>query len=126
MKITLVLAAIVFTGFRGLLAADSAAYRQMGRDIYPQLIETDNSHSAGDTTKAAELLAARFRSVGFPDADIQLIGPATTNKNLVVRYRGTGPKAPVVLLAHLDVVEAKRADWSFDPFTLTEKDGFFY
>jgi acetylornithine deacetylase/succinyl-diaminopimelate desuccinylase-like protein len=98
----------------------------MGREIYKELIETDTTHSKGDTTKAAELLARRFRAANFLEADIQIIGPEPTNKNLVVRYRGTGPQPPVVLLAHLDVVEARREDWSLDPFKLTEKDGFFY
>jgi acetylornithine deacetylase/succinyl-diaminopimelate desuccinylase-like protein len=98
----------------------------MGRDIYRELIETDTSHSIGDTTKAAELLAVRFRAAGFPEADIQVIGPEARNKNLVIRYRGSSKQSPILLLAHLDVVEAKPQDWSFDPFKLTERDGFFY
>ena len=101
-------------------------YQQLGRDIYQELIETDTTHSTGDTTKAAESLARRFRAAGFSEADIQVIGPAQTNKNFIVHYRGTGQKKPIILLAHLDVVEAKREDWSLDPFKLTEKDGFFY
>jgi acetylornithine deacetylase/succinyl-diaminopimelate desuccinylase-like protein len=101
-------------------------HQQLGRDIYREIIETDTTHSTGDTTKAAELLAGHFRKAGFPDADIHIIGPEPTNKNFIVRYRGTGEKPPVVLLAHLDVVEAKREDWSLDPFKLTEKDGYFY
>ena len=101
-------------------------YQQMGREIYRELIETDTTHSSGDTTKAAEPLAQRFRAAGFPEADVRLIGPEPTNKNLIVRFRGSGAKPPVVLLAHLDVVEAKRSDWSLDPFKLTEKDGYFY
>jgi acetylornithine deacetylase/succinyl-diaminopimelate desuccinylase-like protein len=107
-------------------AGELTAYQQVGRDIYRELIETDTSHSVGDTTKAAELLAARFRAAGFPDADIKVIGKEEKNKNLVVRYRGSGAHPPVLLLAHLDVVEAKREDWSFDPFKLTETNGFFY
>ena len=55
-----------------------------------------------------------------------MFGPTARKGNLVVRYRGTGARRPLLLLAHLDVVEAKREDWSFDPFTLTEKDGFLY
>lgn len=101
-------------------------FQQMGRDIYQELVDTDTSHSNGDTTKAAELVARRFRAEGFPEEDIHVIGPEARNKNLVVRYRGTGAKSPVVLIAHLDVVEAKKEDWSFEPFHLTEKDGFFY
>lgn len=123
------LAAILF-----LIAADPApgqsaeltAYQKMGREILKELVETDTTHSSGDTTKAAQLLAGRFRAAGFSDADIQIIGPTTTNKNLIVRYRGTGQRPPVLLLGHLDVVEAKREDWSIDPFKLTERDGFFY
>jgi acetylornithine deacetylase/succinyl-diaminopimelate desuccinylase-like protein len=109
-----------------LCGAELTPYQQLGRDIYRELVETDTSHSVGDTTKAAELVARRFRDGGFPAADVQVIGPDPTNKNLVVRYRGTGSKGPVVLLAHLDVVEAKREDWSLDPFKLTENDGYFY
>jgi acetylornithine deacetylase/succinyl-diaminopimelate desuccinylase-like protein len=108
------------------LAQERTAHQQLGREILRELIETDTTHSTGDTTKAAELLARRFRSAGFPEADVQIIGPYPINKNLVVRYRGSGAKPAVVLLAHLDVVEARRSDWSLDPFKLTEKDGFFY
>src|SRR3954468_965935 len=109
-----------------LHSGDLTPHQQLGRDLLKALIETDTTHSTGDTTKAAELLARRFRDVGFPEAAVQLIGPAPRNKNLLVRYRGTGAKPPVALLAHLDVVAAKREDWSFDPFKLTEQDGFFY
>ena len=109
-----------------LRAGERTPHQQFARDIYQELIETDTTHSTGDTTKAAELLARRFRGAGFSEADIEVIGPTARNKNLVVRYRGAGTKSPVVLLAHLDVVEAKREDWSLDPFKLTERDGFFY
>ncbi len=110
-----------------LEAAESLTpYQKLGREIYRDLVETDTTHSSGDTTKAAEMLARRFRAAGFPETDVQVIGPETTNKNLVVHFRGSGGAGPVVLLAHLDVVEARREDWSIDPFKLTEKDGFFY
>lgn len=109
-----------------LQAAELTPHQKLGRAIFQELIETDTTHSTGDTTKAAELLARRFRGAGFPEADITIIGPDRTNKNLVVRYRGTAEQPPVVLLAHLDVVEAKREDWSLDPFKLTERDGYFY
>lgn len=118
---------IVFVGFvSSLCGAELTSHQQLGREIYKELIETDTTHSTGDTTKAAELLAHRFRAAGFPEADIHVIGPGATNKNLIVHYRGSGEKSPIVLLAHLDVVEAKREDWSLDPFKLTEKDGYFY
>jgi acetylornithine deacetylase/succinyl-diaminopimelate desuccinylase-like protein len=109
-----------------LQSAELTPHQQLGRDIYRELIETDTSHSIGDTTKAAELLAARFRAAGFSDEDVRVIGPEPRNKNLIVRYHGSGTKPAVLLLAHLDVVEAKREDWTFEPFKLTEKDGFFY
>src|SRR5690242_20886209 len=114
MKPFLTAAAWLALGLSISPAAELTPYQQMGREIYRELIETDTSHSKGDTTKAAELLAKRFRAAGFPEPDIQVIGPAATNRNLVVRFRGTGSKPPVTLLAHLDVVEANREDWSFD------------
>ena len=107
-------------------AEDPTPYQQLGSDIFRELIEIDTTHATGDTTPAAEALAHRFRAAGFPEADVQVIGPDATNKNLIVRYRGTSSNPPVLFLAHLDVVAAKREDWSFDPFKLTEKDGFFY
>src|SRR5438477_10971785 len=107
------LAGAIFAGFVNLLSASGLTpHQQMGREIYQELIDTDTTHSTGDTTKAAEALAKRFKAVGFPEADVQIIGPEAKNKNLIVRYRGSGAKQPVVLLAHLDVVEAKREDWS--------------
>jgi acetylornithine deacetylase/succinyl-diaminopimelate desuccinylase-like protein len=101
-------------------------YQKLVHDIYKQLIEINTSYSTGATTPAAQAVAARLRSEGFPEADIQVVGAAPHKMNVVVRYHGTGQRKPLLLLAHLDVVEAKRADWSLDPFLLTEKDGFFY
>ena len=118
--------ALLYSTLPSLPAETPTPFQQLGRDVYRELIETDTSHSSGDTTKAAELIARRFRDAGFPQADIQVIGPDSTNKNLVVRYRGSGAKSPIVLLAHLDVVEARKEDWSFEPFKLTETNGFFY
>jgi acetylornithine deacetylase/succinyl-diaminopimelate desuccinylase-like protein len=79
-------------------------------------------------TKAADAMAARLKAAGFPAADVQVIGPDPRKGNLVARWRTTagGARRPLLLLAHLDVVDAKREDWSFDPFTFLEKDGFFY
>ncbi|MBX6363813.1 MAG: M20/M25/M40 family metallo-hydrolase, partial [Gemmatimonadetes bacterium] len=107
-----------------------ASYRQLGHDILRELVETNTAYSAGSTTRAAELLAARFRAAGFPAADVQIVGPDTgrdaRNKNLVVRYRGAGKRKPILLLGHLDVVEARASDWGTDPFRLVERDGYFY
>ena len=103
------------------------ATRQLVRDVYKQLIEINTTESSGNTTTAADAMALRLRAAGFPAADIQVFGPNARKGNLVARLRGsTRDQKPVLLLAHLDVVEAKREDWSLDPFTLTEQDGYFY
>jgi acetylornithine deacetylase/succinyl-diaminopimelate desuccinylase-like protein len=99
---------------------------RLARDIFAQLIRINTTHDSGNTTIAAGAMAARLRAAGYPARDVTVVGPRPRNRNLVVRLRGTGARRPVLLLAHLDVVEAKRADWSLDPFTLTERDGFFY
>jgi acetylornithine deacetylase/succinyl-diaminopimelate desuccinylase-like protein len=98
----------------------------LAREIYQQLIEIDTTDSGGGTTPAAAAVAARLRAAGIPESDIALLGPSPGKANLVARLRGSGSEAPLLLLAHLDVVEAKREDWSVDPFVLLEKDGFFY
>ena len=71
-------------------------------------------------------MAARFKAPGFPDADVEVVGPSAKKKNVVARLRGTGAGRPILLLAHLDVVEARREDWSFDPYVFLERDGYFY
>lgn len=97
------------------------------RDLFKQLVETNTTDTpAGNVTKAAEAVAARLRAAGFPQADVQVLGPDPRKYNLVARYRGTGARKPLLLVAHLDVVEARREDWSVDPFVFLEKDGFFY
>ncbi|HEX5178846.1 MAG TPA: M20/M25/M40 family metallo-hydrolase [Gemmatimonadaceae bacterium] len=105
-------------------------YQSLGRDLLKEMVETNTEYSIGSTTKLAKTLAAQFRAAGFPAADVQVIGPDTgkdaKDKNLVVRYRGRGQRAPILLIGHMDVVEAKRSDWVLDPFTLTERDGHFY
>jgi acetylornithine deacetylase/succinyl-diaminopimelate desuccinylase-like protein len=111
-------------------SAARAAQNRALYDIYKELVEINTTASAGSSTRAAEAMAARLRAAGFPEADVQVIvHPGDSRKgNLVARLRGTGAKKPLLLLAHLDVVEARREDWSadLDPFKLTEKDGFFY
>jgi acetylornithine deacetylase/succinyl-diaminopimelate desuccinylase-like protein len=107
--------------------AQSTPNEQRARDIYKELIEINTTDTpAGSVTKAAEAMAARLRAAGFADADIHVLGPAPNKFNLVARYRGTGAKRPILLLAHLDVVDAKREDWSFDPFVFREEGGWFY
>jgi len=107
-------------------SASGDSYIKLGRDILRELIGINTTLSAGNTTVAAEAMAKRFRDAGFPAADVQVIGPRERNQNLIVRWRVGGSAKPILLLAHLDVVEAKREDWSMDPFTLNEKDGFLY
>jgi acetylornithine deacetylase/succinyl-diaminopimelate desuccinylase-like protein len=106
--------------------AQTLPFEQRAKEIFKQLIDINTTDSAGDTTAAAEAMAARLKAAGFPAADVQVLGPAPRKGNLVVRYRGSGARRPLLLLAHLDVVEAKREDWSLDPFRFQEKDGFFY
>src|SRR5206468_6790622 len=102
------------------------ATRQLTRDIYKQLIEINTTDSVGNTTAAAEAMAARLRAAGFPASDVKVLAPNPRKGNLVARLRGSGAGRPILLLAHLDVVEAKREDWSVDPFVFLERDGFFY
>ena len=102
------------------------ADQHLAHDIYREIIEIKSGYTTGATTPVAEAVAKRLRAAGFADSDIFLGGAIPTKANLVVRYRGTGKLKPILLLAHADVVEAKREDWSLDPFTLTEKDGYYY
>ena len=99
------------------------------RALYKELVETNTSLSAGSCTLAAQRMAARMKAAGFADADLTLFSTPEKPKEggLVAVYPGTSKKAkPILLLAHIDVVEANRADWTRDPFTLIEEDGFFY
>jgi acetylornithine deacetylase/succinyl-diaminopimelate desuccinylase-like protein/uncharacterized protein YdeI (YjbR/CyaY-like superfamily) len=101
--------------------------KAMGRAVFKELIETNTTPSSGNTTKAAELIAARFRDAGIPAVDIAIVGPDETHKNLVVRIRGAdATRRPILFLAHLDVVEAEKKDWTMDPFVFNEVDGFYY
>ena len=100
--------------------------QQLAHDIYKELVEIDTTTATGDTKKAAEALAARLKAAGFADADVHALSPAPRKGNLVARLRGTGKRKPILLVAHLDVVPALRADWSVDPFKLTEQDGYFW
>ncbi len=100
--------------------------RQLAREIYKEMVEIKSGYSTGATTPVAEAAARRLKAAGFTDADIFVGGAIPTKANLVVRFRGTGRLRPILLLAHTDVVEAKREDWSMDPFTFIERDGYFY
>ena len=100
--------------------------RQLAHDIFKQLIEINTTDSVGNVTAASEAMAQRLREAGFADSDIRVIGPNDRKKNMVARLHGTGRKKPVLLIGHLDVVEARRSDWSTDPFQFVEKDGYYY
>jgi len=99
---------------------------QLVRDLLRELIEINTTHSTGSTGKAAQAMAARLRAAGFAASDIQVLGPRFERANLVARLRGTAVRKPILLIAHLDVVEARKEDWTTDPFQFVEKDGYFY
>jgi acetylornithine deacetylase/succinyl-diaminopimelate desuccinylase-like protein len=107
------------------LRPDQAAFRQ----LYQELVETNTTLSAGSCTEAAEKMAARLKAAGYTDQDLTLFSVPEHPKDggLVAVLKGSDAKAkPMLLLAHLDVVEAKREDWTRDPFKLVEENGFFY
>ncbi|HJU74655.1 MAG TPA: M20/M25/M40 family metallo-hydrolase, partial [Gemmatimonadaceae bacterium] len=104
--------------------------QQLALDIYKELIEINTGVETGNITTAALAMAKRFRDAGIPPGDIFVGGPRPEKHNVVVRIRGRAPNArrPILLLAHLDVVEALKSDWSpdLDPFKFTERDGYYY
>jgi acetylornithine deacetylase/succinyl-diaminopimelate desuccinylase-like protein len=105
--------------------ANDAANR-LAREIFQQLVEINTTDSVGSTTVAAEAMAARLRDAGYPASDVQVLGPEPRKGNLVARLHGAGQRKPILMICHLDVVEARREDWSMDPFRFIEKDGYFY
>jgi acetylornithine deacetylase/succinyl-diaminopimelate desuccinylase-like protein len=111
----------------GTAAADDLKpHQQLAHDIYKELIEIDTTTATGDTARAADAMAARLKAGGFAEADVHAFSPAPRKGNLVARLHGSGARKPILLVAHLDVVPAKREDWSVDPFKLIEQDGYFY
>src|SRR5437899_11516065 len=110
----------------GAAAQTRTEYQQLAHDIIRQLIEINTTDSVGNVTTAAEAMDKRLREAGFEEKAIQIAGPHGRKKNLIVRYHGTGARKPVLFIGHLDVVEARREDWTTDPFVFVEKDGYFY
>ncbi len=104
------------------------ATRVLAHDIFKQLIEINTTDSIGSTTLAAQAMARRLLDAGFPAADIVVMGPNDRKGNMVARYRGkAGSKLrPVLIIGHLDVVEARREDWTTDPFQFVEQGGYYY
>jgi acetylornithine deacetylase/succinyl-diaminopimelate desuccinylase-like protein len=111
---------------QGVARSQSTPEKQLARDILKELVEINTTDSAGDNTKAAEAVAARLKAAGYPDGDVLVLVPGPRKGNVVARLRGKGQGRPILFIGHLDVVEARREDWSFDPFTLLEKDSYFY
>jgi acetylornithine deacetylase/succinyl-diaminopimelate desuccinylase-like protein len=108
---------------------DTAAGEQRFRDIYKELVETNTTLSAGDCTEAAARMAARLRAAGFPNSDLHPFAAPDHPKEggLIAVYPGRDPQLKaILLLAHIDVVEARREDWTRDPFKLVEENGSFY
>ena len=100
--------------------------QKLGFAIYKELVEINTVTATGNTAAAADAMAARLLAAGFAAEDVHVFKPAPRKGNLVARLPGSGSRKPILLLAHLDVVPAKREDWSTDPFKLVEQDGYFY
>ena len=126
-RMKLRLLALAMLGLSSSSFAQTPAQQQL-RSIYQELVETNTTDSVGSCTVAAQKMAKRLKAAGYRDSDMQLIVPPGNQKkgNLVLRLKGDGSKKPLLLLAHIDVVEAKRADWTRDPFKLVEENGMFY
>ena len=130
---TLRRAMLVSTALASLLVAAHGAGageltppEKLAHDIYKELVEIDTTTATGDTALAALAMAARLKAAGFTDDEVHVFSPAPRKGNLVARLKGSGARKPILLVAHLDVVPARREDWSVDPFKLTEKDGYYY
>ena len=121
--LALIAGSMTVAGHQG---APPTPHQLRAREFLRELVEIDTTNSSGDTTRAAEAMAARLRAAGFSAADVQVLGPRPQKGNLVARLRGAGAGKPILLLAHLDVVEARREDWSTEPFTFVERDGYYY
>ena len=120
---------LILAAAAGLPAAENLPpleAQRLARSIFQELIEVNTTDSAGSTTAAAKAMASRLKVAGFPDSDIHLLEPVPKRGNLVVQYHGKGEAKPLLLLAHLDVVEARPEDWSVPPFQFLERDGYFY
>jgi acetylornithine deacetylase/succinyl-diaminopimelate desuccinylase-like protein len=110
-----------------VLAAQATEPRALQREILKQLVEINTSDSAGQTAEAANAMAQRLVAAGMPAADVRVLGYEPRYQSLVARYRGKpGGAKPILLMAHLDVVDARKEDWTTDPYAFVEKDGWYY
>src|SRR5688572_3944922 len=122
----LLIAALGAQGVPPASQRSSAGHDALAKEIFKELIEINTTQS-GSTTRAAEAIAARLKSAGFPEDDVRILGALPDKRNLVARLRGrNASQKPIILLAHLDVVEALPKDWTVDPFRFLERDGWFY
>jgi acetylornithine deacetylase/succinyl-diaminopimelate desuccinylase-like protein len=115
---------LLVVGACNAFAQEPTARQQALRQIFQELIDINTTDSVGDTVRAAEAMAARLKAAGLPAEDVRIISTAPRQGNVVARLRGTGARKPILLLAHLDVVEAKRGLGS-DPFKLRRSTGSF-
>ena len=126
-RISCLFSALLFTLFCSYSQSQiDDSTKQLSHDLFKQLVEINTTDSVGNVTTASEAMAQRFRDAGFPESDLHILGPNDRKKNLVVRFHGSGKHKPVLLIGHLDVVEARREDWTTDPFQFVEKDGYYY
>ena len=122
----IITAVLTFLVMASHVAAQTAPPNPLTREIFQQLVEINTTDSVGNVTTAAEAMAARLRDAGFAGSDVVVAGPNDRKKNLVARIHGAGQRKPILFIGHLDVVEARREDWTTDPFKFVEKDGYFY
>lgn len=126
--------AVYLSAVLGLVLAAEAPFeavaeedpKLLAREIYSDLIAFPSTQSRGGSAEIAKYAADRLVAAGFSEKDVQVMGPSPEVAGVLARFRGRGDREPVLLLAHLDVVEALPEDWSMPPFELTEKDGYFY
>src|SRR5712671_4034401 len=116
--------ALIASALCSAAVAQSAEQKRF-HALYKELVETNTTHSSGDNTLAARRMAKHLKDAGFAEAELQIFEPFPKKGNLVARFKGDGSRKPLLLLAHLDVVEALRSDWKTDPFVLQETDGYF-
>ena len=112
------------TGLSAATAGEDS--RPLAREIFSVLVGLPSSQSRGGSEQAAKYAAKLLIEAGFPEMDVRVLGPSPSAAGVLARFRGRGEREPVLVLAHLDVVEALREDWSIDPYELIEKDGYFY
>src|SRR5690606_7137651 len=108
--------------------AQETPHEALAKDILAELVAINTAPSGGpDTRPAVRAMATRLRNAGFPADDIDVVGTSDRIVNLVARYRSSNPtRRPLLMMAHIDVVEALREDWTVEPYELTEKDGWYY